>query len=171
MDGQTGALVNRTYYGMGKKLNIPSIPRVSDMTIQTISCRLSQLSVVTQTLVRENNVRFAKVDIHEGLLNTRTKLLLSNPEIVFLGEVDGDPIETPRAGGVGSISLSVVSDAIRALTLTNPQMRSFEAQKQRGNDLFGTYSGSVKNFEFDWGENNSVDVASSNAANKGASRG
>lgn len=152
IDGQTGLLVTRTYYGMGKKLVMPTIPRVSDFSIQVIACKLSQLSNVTQTMVRENNVRFAKVDIHEGLLHSRTKLLVSNPELVFIGEVDGDPIETPRTGGTGSISLEIVSDAIRGLTRTNPSMRAHETQYQRSGDMFSKYSASVQNFEFDWGE-------------------
>lgn len=152
IDGQTNASVVRTYYGMGRKLRIPAIPRVSDLTIQTIDCKLSQLSNVTQIMVRENNVRFVKVDIHEGLLHTRSKLLVSNPELVFSGEVDGDPIDTPKTGGEGSITLEIVSDAIRVLTETNPAMRSYETQAQLSNDQFGKYTAAVQNFEFDWGE-------------------
>lgn len=152
VDGQTFATVTRTYYGMGRKLRIPAIPRVSDLTIQTIDCKMSQLSNVTQTMVRENNVRFAKVDIHEGLLHTRSKLLVSNPELVFAGEVDGDPIDTPQTGGDGAITLEIVSDAIRALTRTNPAMRSYETQAQLSGDQFGKHTAAVQNFEFSWGE-------------------
>jgi len=151
-DGLTGSNVNRVYFGMGRKLVMPTISRVSDLTIQTPTVKMSQLSNVTQTLVRENNVRFAKVDIHEGLLHTTTKLLVSAPELVFIGEVDGDPIETPKAGDTGSITLELVSDAIRSLTRTNPAMRSYETYNQRSGDQFGKYSNTIANFEFAWGE-------------------
>jgi len=151
-DGLDGTNVNRVYFGMGKTMIMPTISRVSDLTIQTPTVKLSQLSNITQTLVRENNVRFAKVDIHEGLLHTRTKLLVSAPELVFVGEIDGDPIETPKAGGTGSITLELVSDAIRSLTRTNPAMRSYETYDQRSGDQFGKYSNTVANFEYSWGE-------------------
>lgn len=151
-DSQTGTMVNRTYYGMGKKLSIPSIPRVSDLTIQTISCKLSQLSPITQKMTRENNLRFAKVEIHEGLLDPQTKFLTSPPELVFIGEIDGDPIETPKAGGTGSINLELVSDAIRTLTLKNPAKRSHETQSQRNGDQFGKYGNVIEMIKLSWGE-------------------
>lgn len=151
-DGQTGEFSNRLYYGMGTTLVIPDIPMVSDMTIQTVSCEMSQLSAVTQQLVRGYDVRLAKCDIHEGLLSTVTRELVSAPEIAFLGEVDGAPIDTPAAGGEGKIVIEVVSDAIRMLTRTNPRKRSYEGQKRRSGDEFGFYSNAVSTWQIPWGE-------------------
>lgn len=151
-DGETGDNVSRLYYGMGTGLKIPKLPRTSDMTIQTIIVGLSQLNTVVETLVRENTVRFAKVDIHEGLLVPHGTTLVSPPELVFLGEVDGDPITTPAAGGTGAAELEIVSDAIRSLTRTNPARNSYETQAQRSNDQFGRYSNLVENIEAPWGE-------------------
>lgn len=162
-DGITGATVSRIYYGMGRKLVMPTLSRVSDLTIQTPTVKMSQLSNVTQTLVRENNVRFAKVDVHEALLHTRTKLLVSAPELVFIGEVDGDPIETPKAGGTGAITLEMVSDAIRLLTETNPATRSYQTYNQRSGDQFGKWSNIVGNFEYSWGEASSANPGSAPA--------
>ena len=158
-DGLTGNTVTRSYYGMGRKLIMPTISRVSDLTIQTPTVKMSQLSLVTQILVRENNVRFAKVDVHEGLLHPRTKAFVSMPELVFIGEVDGDPIETPKAGETGSITLELVSDAIRLLTETNPATRSYQTYAQRSNDQFGKYSNTVANFDYSWGESDSAQNA------------
>ena len=152
VDGETGLVVSRTYYGMGKSLFIPKIPRTSDLSIQMVQVTMSQLAIEAQTLVRENNVRFAKADIHEGLLSTETRLLVSAPEIAFLGEVDGDPVDTPEVGGVGQIGIELVSDAIRSLTRTNPKKRSYETQLERSGDLFGSYSNLVENIEVVWGE-------------------
>lgn len=152
MDGQTGLVVNRTYYGMGTSLKIPTIPRVSDMSIQTLQISISQLNNIDQIMVRENTVRFAKVDIHEGILSPMTGTLVSAPEIAFLGEVDGDPIDTPEAGGEGSITLEIVSDAIRALTRTNPAKRSAATQSRRAGDQFSKYSNRTANMEMPWGE-------------------
>lgn len=151
-DGTTGAPELRTYIGLGTGLRIPKIPRVSDLTIQTLMVSLSQLNATVNLLVRENTVRFAKADIHEGLLSTVTRNLVSAPEIAFLGEIDGDPIETPKAGEEGSIQFEIVSDAIRALTRTNPAKRSYEMQHRRSDDEFGKYSNVMKNIEVVWGE-------------------
>lgn len=151
VDGETGLTVTRTYYGQGASLKIPSIPRTSDFSIQNIEVKISQLNPINQLLVRENTVRLAKVDIHEGIIDAATGLMLT-PEIVFLGEVDGDPIDTPAAGGEGSISIEIVSDAIRALTRTNPAKRSDETQQRRSGDRFSRYSNLVANMTPTWGE-------------------
>lgn len=151
-DGETGELVSRIYYGMGIALRIPKIPRTSDMTIQTIVVELSQINPIVENLVRGANVRFAKVDIHEGLITPHGTTLVSAPEITFLGEVDGDPITTPSAGNEGSVQLEIVSDAIRALTRTNPKTNSHESQKLRSNDQFARYSSLIENMEAPWGE-------------------
>jgi len=152
MDGETGLPVTRLYYGMGTSLKIPKIPRVSDQSIQVLEVTMSQLNNITQTLVRENNVRLAQVDIHEGLLSTETRLLVSPPEIAFLGEVDGDPIDTPPVGGEGSITMEIVSNAIRTLTRTNPAKRSYETQNKRSGDQFSKYSNLTENMQPTWGE-------------------
>jgi hypothetical protein len=151
-DGQTGATVVRLYLGMGTSLVIPAIPMVSDLTVQTVRCEMSQLNDAIQQMVRGYDVRLAKVDIHEGLLSPDTRQLVSAPEIAFLGEVDGAPVETPAAGGQGKISLEIVSDAIRMLTRTNPRKRSYEGQKRRSGDEFGRYANAVASWTIPWGE-------------------
>lgn len=151
-DGQTGSLVVRTYYGMGTTLKIPEISMVSDLTIQTVACEISQIDAVTEQLVRGYDVRLAKCDIHEGLLSTETRQLVDNPEIAFLGECDGSDGETPAAGGEGKFTLEIVSDAIRMLTRTNPRKRSYEGQKRRSGDDFGLYSNAVAAWKVAWGE-------------------
>jgi len=152
MDGLTGVPENRTYYGVGSALVIPKIPRVSDLTVQSIEVKISQLDIVNQIMVRENNVRFAKVDIHEGIISSTSGVLVSPPEIAFLGEVDGDPIDTPEAGGEGSITLEIVSDAIRSLTRINPAKRSDSYQSSRVGDRFSRYSNLTERIKVAWGE-------------------
>jgi len=152
MDGLTGVPQSRTYYGVGTALVIPKIPRVSDLTVQSIEVKISQLDIVNQIMVRENNVRFAKVDIHEGIISPASGVLVSPPEIAFLGEVDGDPIDTPEAGGEGSITLEIVSDAIRSLTRINPAKRADSYQSLRSGDRFSRYSNLTERIKVAWGE-------------------
>lgn len=148
IDGQTGSMVSRLYYGMGISLQIPSIPRTSDFSIQTIAVEVSQVNNINEVMVRERNARFAKVDIHEGIISPVTGLLTSSPEIAMLGEVDGDPIDTPEAGGEGGITLEIVSDAIRSLTHKNPATRSDNGSADR----FNRYSSLIPNMTPSWGE-------------------
>jgi hypothetical protein len=151
ISGATGQIETRTYFGMGNTLAVPDIPLVSDLTIQALAIEMSQLASATQQLVRGYDVRLAPIDIHQCLLDPETRRAI-DPELVFIGEVDGSPIETPSAGGEGKIRLEVVSSAIRSLTRTNPRKRSYEAQKRREGDEFGRYSNSVAAWEVSWGE-------------------
>lgn len=151
-DGQTGDTVSRLYYGQGTKLKVPNIPRASDLNIPVLSVVLSQTSPIVQAMVREYEPRFGKIEIHEALLSDVSRLLIPNPVTAFLGEIDGDPIETPSVGGEGNITLEVVSDAIRGLTRTNPAKRSYQQQFRRASDKFSNYSNVVANWDISWGE-------------------
>lgn len=146
----TGLPVQRTYVG-GVNLDIEEIPRVSDLTIQTVNISLSAIAGVTQQLVRTYDARLAKVEIHTGLLSTVSRNPVDEPEIEFLGEIDEAPIETGAVGEDSLITLAVRSDAIAMLTRTNPRRRSHEGQKRRLGDEFGRYSNVVGTWRVAWG--------------------
>ncbi|CAN7507279.1 hypothetical protein [Pararhizobium sp. LjRoot238] len=155
VSGITGATSSRLFYG-NVNLTVSSIPRVADLTIQTVTVAASQIAEPIQALVRGLDVRLAKVEIWEALLDPTSRLLVSTPPLVFLGEVDGSPITTPEVGGEGSVEISVVSDAISMLTRKNPQKSSFEAQKLRSPnpaspDQFGKYAASIRSWSIPWG--------------------
>ncbi|WP_457662096.1 hypothetical protein [Sinorhizobium medicae] len=152
LSGITGLPETRLYHGAGALLEVSEIPRVSDLTIQTVTIGLSQIANVSQQLVREYDVRLAKVEIHQVLLDPKSGQLVSVEAPVFLGEVDGAPITTPAVGGEGSIELKVISDAISMLTRTNPRKSSYEAQKRRQGDEWGLYSGTVATWKIPWGQ-------------------
>lgn len=152
MSGNTGAIETRTYVG-GINLEIGDIPRVSDLTIQTIEVKFSAIAPVCQEIVRAHDVRLAKTEIHDGWLDVVSRSITDRPEIAFLGLVNGAPVETAATGGESYATLNIVSDAISMLTRTNPRKRSYEAQKRRGGDEFGLYSNTVKVVTVTWGEN------------------
>ena len=102
----------------GVNLNISPIPRVSDLTIQTVTVDLSQIAIAVQEIAREFDLRLAKADIYKVTLNPLTKLASANPEIVFMGEVNGNPIDTPTVGDEGSIELELNSDGDSGRVLT-----------------------------------------------------
>jgi hypothetical protein len=153
IDGRLGTIVARGYRGAGQLLQISPIPRVSDLTEQTVTIDLSQIAPAVQQLVRGYDVRLARVEIHEMTHSTISRQPVSPPEPVFVGVVDGAPINTPAVGGDGKAELRCVSDAISMLTRTNPRKSSYEAQKLRSGDEWGLYSGSVAGWDIKWGAN------------------
>ncbi|MAU20617.1 MAG: hypothetical protein CMH13_08800 [Martelella sp.] len=150
IDGESGAIVTRTYLG-DVNLDVQEIPRVSDMTIQTIDIRLSQIAPAVQQLVRGWDARLAAVEVHQLLIDPATGQAVGPAEITFLGVVDGEPVATPAAGEEGGITLNVISAAIAMLSRTNPLKSSYEGQKRRQDDQWGQYSGVVENWDIPWG--------------------
>ncbi|WP_274426743.1 hypothetical protein [Chelativorans sp. YIM 93263] len=150
ISGQTGMPEMRTYVG-GADLQVGSIPRVSNLTIQTIDVSLSAILPEVQEMVRGYNARLAPVEIHTGLLHPDTRMAVSPPEIEFLGQIDEAPIETAATGGESRVRFSVRSDGILMLTRKNPRKRSYEGQKRRQNDQLGRYSNVVRTWQIPWG--------------------
>lgn len=150
IDGVTGLPVERDYYGAVNMI-VDNIPRVSDLTIQSIEIQVSQVATITELLVRGYDVRLARVEIHEMGLDPATRLPISNPEVVFLGQIDGAPIETPASGEEGTITFAINSDGMSMLSRVNPRKSSLQSQKRRSDDRWGKYSGSVKNWPIKWG--------------------
>jgi hypothetical protein len=151
VNGTTGLEETRSYYG-AINLTIPSIPRVSDLTIQTVTIDLSQIAPAAQLLLRGYDVRLAKVEIHDLLLDTKSRLPVSLPQLAFLGEVDGAPITTPPIGQAGKAQLKIVSDGISMLARKNPRKSSYESQKRRSGDEWGIYASTVATWDIPWGQ-------------------
>ncbi|MFB2562424.1 hypothetical protein [Rhizobium sp. IMFF44] len=152
MSGVTGQMVYREYYGGGLVEDIDPIPRVSDLTIQTVTITLSQIASVTQQLARGYDIRLGKVEIHRAILDRKSRRPVSAPELDFMGEIDGSPIDTPQIGEDGGIQINAVSDAISMLTRKNPLKSSYEAQKRRSGDEFGKYASTVSTWDIPWGQ-------------------
>ncbi|SER57541.1 hypothetical protein [Rhizobium sp. NFR03] len=149
--GLTGDTSTRLFFG-GINLVVSPIPRVASLTIQTVTVTAGQISPAIQTVVRGSNIRQAKVEIWDALLDPASRLLVAPPELVWLGEVDGSPIETPPVGGNGSVKINTKSDAISMLTRKNPAKSSAEEQKRRQGDEWNKYAGAVKNWKPNWGQ-------------------
>ncbi|MFC6490906.1 hypothetical protein [Nitratireductor sp. GCM10026969] len=164
ISGQTGLPETRTYIG-GADLQVGSIPRVSNLTIQTVDVSLSAIVPEVQQMVRGYNARLAPLEIHTGLLDPDTRMVVSPPEIEFLGQIDEAPIETAAAGGESRVRFSVRSDAILMLTRKNPRKRSYEGQKRRQNDQIGRYANVVRTWQIPWGME--VQNAGNNANGRG----
>ncbi|EGL64444.1 hypothetical protein AGRO_2653 [Agrobacterium sp. ATCC 31749] len=154
LSGTTGLPVTRTYYG-AVNLEVSDIPYVSDLTVQTVTIGMSQIADAAQQLVRGYDLRLAKCEIHEMTYDTLTGQLSSAPEIAFIGEVVGAPINTPSIGNSGSMDVSVISDAISMLTRTNPAKSSHEGQRRRDGDDWGINSSTISTWGIPWGRKTS----------------
>lgn len=151
VSGITGSMVTRTYYG-GVNLKLPVVPRVSDLTIQTLAIDISAIAPVVQESLRGYDLRLARCEIHDALLDIKSRKFISNPHISFLGEIDGAPINTGSVGQASMSKLKTVSDAISMLTRVNPKKSSYQAQKRRNDDYFGKYSSTIKTWRIPWGQ-------------------
>jgi hypothetical protein len=153
ISGETGLETTRTYTGSGTLIRIDAIPLVSDLTIRTVRVKLSQLNEAVALAIRGYDPRFAKVEIHRGMLDLDTNSMVAPALPHFVGRVNQAPIDTPAAGAEGSITLSVVSHS-RELTKTNPQKRSDETQRLRSGDRGRRWSGVAGQWDFFWGVHN-----------------
>lgn len=151
LSGATGINETRTYQPIGVGLQVSELPRVSDLTVQALQIGLPHLNPFVLDMVKLYEPRFAKCEIHTSLFNALTGAYIAS-ELEFVGEIDGAPSETPQAGQEGSLTLSIVSDAIRALTRSNPAKRSYQHQKKRLSDDFAKYAGEMGSFKVPWGE-------------------
>ncbi len=151
--GSDGATVSRPYIAGGSLLKVSDIPRVSDLTAQTVTIDLSQIATAVQQLLRSHDVHRAQVEIHEIVLSPTTGQPVAPDLPLFLGIVDGVPIRTPRVGGNGRASLKVVSEMMMMLRRTNPEKASYEAQLLRDGDEWNLYAGVVETWDnISWGQ-------------------
>lgn len=148
--GIDGSVANQLFYG-GVALSVSPIPRVLDLTVQSVAITASQIAPAVQTLVRGMDLRLGKVEVWEALLDPTTRQFVSMPPLVWLGEVDGSPIETPSVNGEGSVQINTVSDAISMLTRKNPAKSSYEEQRKRQGDEWGKYAGANRHWKPHWG--------------------
>lgn len=149
-DGTTGSLVTRTYVG-GVNLSVGTVPRTADLEVQEVDISLTAIPTAVQSLVRGHDARFASVEIHVGLLDPDTRLIVPDPAIEFLAIIDGAPIETGEAGGESRINIKARSDAVLMLSRKNPRRRSHEDQKRRSNDQFSKHASVVGTWQVRWG--------------------
>jgi len=146
----------RTFYG-GVNLAVGPIPRVSSLTVETVTIQMTAIAPIVQELVRGLDLRLGKVEIWDALLDPSSRLLAGMPALAWLGVVDGSPINTESEGGDEVVEIKTVNDAMMMLTRSNPAKSSHEEQKKRLGpsgeaDDFGKYAGSVGSWRVPWGE-------------------
>lgn len=144
--------ITRSYTG-SVDLQTGSIPLVSDLTIQTVSITLNALHQSVIDFIRGSDLRLGKVQIHDVVLDAVSRNPVAVAPLVFLGEIDGSPIDIP---GVGSseagVTIRATSDVISMLARTNPAKSSYQEQHLRSDDEWGKYSATVSTWQVSWGQ-------------------
>jgi hypothetical protein len=147
ISGETGEAVTRTFVG-GINLDYPEIPRVADLTIQTVEVGFTSNANICKQIVLENDCRLARFELHQAWRNSATNLFSDPGEIDFLGIVDEAPSTIPSVnGGDAMYRLKGVSEAIAMLTRTNPAKRSDVQQKNRSGDRWRKYKNGIATWD------------------------
>lgn len=147
----TGSSTTRTYRGAGTLIQISDIPLVSNITVQRVTIRLSQVDDDVDEAFRTYDLRQARVQIFRGWFDPDTRALIDSAVPRFVGFVDEVEVETPSENEDGGVTLTCVSHTQEMLR-SNPELRSDESQKRRSaTDNFYQDAATVGERELFWG--------------------
>lgn len=143
----TGNDETYAFKAAGAMIAVSQIPRVSNLTVQTVTIEMSGTADEVNQLFREYDARNAKVELYRCELDSFTKAQVEAAEPRFLGFVDTLPIRRPEFGGDVKLSLKCKSHS-QELTRANYAKVSTERAKIRNaNDNFFDDVASVGEWE------------------------
>lgn len=143
-----GSTASRAYFGQ-VGMAVDSIPLGVGLEDRPVTVTLSQIADPVQDMLRVLDARHAYCELHAGLFDGGA--LVSAPQLEFVGIVDEAPINTPAAGGEGSVALSIRDEMLTQLSAINPAKSSDAHQRRRqAGDTFSVYSGVIGDRELQW---------------------
>ena len=152
LNPNTGLAETRNFEGSGTLIQISDIPLVANLTVQTITVNMNQISEGVQNIVRGYDLKQGVVEVYRGLFSPVSRQIVSPAINRFIGYVDQIEIKTPKEGEEGSISLTCASHS-HEFTRYNPSTRSHEDQKMRDpEDDFFVDTSTVGEWEHFWGQ-------------------
>jgi len=119
----TGLTVSRDWYGSGTLVQISDLPAVSNLSVQQVTIRLSQIVDNVEILVRQYDCKQARVEVYRGLFDPDTRLMVAPAECRFFGFVDEIEINTPTENDEGSVELQCASHT-QEMTRANTDTRN-----------------------------------------------
>jgi hypothetical protein len=147
---RTGLTVSRDFQGAGGLVQMSQIPMTSNLTVQTVTIAMSQISNAND-LLRQYDLKQARVEVYRGLFAPASLVQLAPAFPRFVGYVDGAEVNTPAEGGEGGIELTCVSHS-QEMSRYNPATRSDAYQQHRApGDTFSRHAASVGTWELQWG--------------------
>lgn len=147
----TGLVDTRNWYGSGTLVAIDDIPMVSNLSVQNVNIRLSQIDDRINGLVRLYDAKQGRVEIYRGLFDPDSRQMVAPAECRFVGFVDRIEIQTPSENEDGSVTL-VCASHTQEMTRSNPDTRSDATQKLRNaSDNFYQDTSTAGEWEVFWG--------------------
>ena len=151
IDPDSGATVTRDWYGSGTLVAIDDIPMVSNLSVQNVNIRLSQIDDRINDLVRLYDAKQGRVEIYRGLFDPDSRQMVAPAECRFVGFIDQINITTPSENEEGSVTLTCASHT-QEMTRSNPDTRADATQKLRSsNDSFFQDTSTAGEWEVFWG--------------------
>lgn len=167
VDPSTGIVVNRVYYGVYGLVSISDVVLVSGVSVQPITVTLSQVNDRVEQLVRQYDVKQARVELHRGRFDPKTRLLVAPAVKWFVGFVDEIDIVEGKEGEEGAVTVTCVPYS-QELLRSNPDTRSPESQNRRApGDAFFNDTPVVGDWQQFWGKLSGT--ANDTVASKGRS--
>lgn len=147
----TGLSELRDWYGSGTLVAIGDIPVVSNLSVQNVSIRLSQIDDRIADLVRLYDAKQGRVEIYRGLFDPDSRQMVAPAECRFVGFIDKIEVTTPSENEEGSVTL-VCASHTQEMTRGNPDTRSDATQKLRHpTDNFFQDASTAGEWEVFWG--------------------
>lgn len=147
----TGLTVTRDWYGSGTLVAIDDIPLVSNLSVQNVSIRLSQVDAHVEQLVRLYDCKQGRVEVYRGLFDPDTRQMVAPAECRFVGFIDTIEIKTPTENEDGAVTLTCASHT-QEMTRSNPDTRSHATQVLRSaTDNFYQDTSTAGEWEIFWG--------------------
>lgn len=154
LNPDTGLAAMRNFYGSGTLIAIDPIPLVSNLTVQTVNVRMSQIAELVAQAVRLYDCKQARVEIYRGLFSPVSRKMVAPAECRFVGFIDQIEIKTPSENEDGGVNLTCNSYT-QELLRSNPDTRSHESQILRNpTDNFFQDAATVEDWEHYWGRKN-----------------
>lgn len=152
IDPMTGQAVTRTYAGTYGLVAISDISLITGVSVQPITIAMSQVEARVAQLVRQYDLKQARVEIHRGRINPATRLMVAPAAKRFVGFVDEVEIVEGAEGEEGGVRVSCVPYS-QELLRSNPDTRSDQSQqKRRAGDEFFRDVAVVADWQQFWGK-------------------
>lgn len=150
ISAQTGVPELRTYYGAGALRSVGDVTLTVGLDVYNISVTLSNIHPIVQNMVRGENIRNGRVEIHRGIINPLTDELADPPMSHFYGTVNQAKPRRPAVNNEGGIEI-VCTSITNELTRSNPAMFSDASISRRSGDRFCRYMEVMSDVKLPWG--------------------
>ncbi len=152
IDPETGGVASYDFAAAGGLISISDISLVSNLTVQTVQIRLSQVSDRVNTLLRSYDCKQGRVYIWRGLFDPDTRALVAPAMPRFAGTIDQAPVTTPKENDPsGDVTLTCTGNT-QELTRSNPDTAADASQRLRSaTDDFFADAAVVGTWQQFWG--------------------